>query len=306
MRKRFNYKKNNRGIIKKVFVFTALGSFTIFVFTLGSFLINLRKVIKAQNKFIIAVRQNNNDVHIHIIDPSSRKYVIINIPSETLVDASNNLGQWRIGTLWKLGQNEKMGGEVLGKSIIRNFNFPISYWADYQAENFSEGNILKILKSTFNNYKSNLHFYDKIALLFYGITIPKDSREFIDLAKSKFLKEGRLPDGENGYLVTENFPDFLLPIFSNLKISNYKIMINNQGAYESDLKKVSGIIEVLGGKVAYISKSKSGNFVCSVWGKDQNIENLVSKLFSCNVLENPTNQGFDLEISLGKDFSNKN
>ena len=62
------------------------------------------------------------------------------------------------------------------------------------------------------------------------------------------------------------------------------------------------ILEVLGAKVASILKEQGDELDCVVVGKDKKIVKRIAAIFSCSAGNGEIEDGFDLEIVLGKNF----
>lgn len=308
MRNRRNHAQKRNNNHRFVFWLKIIFCFLLIVFCYKTvtLFVELSKTIRSDEKIILAVRQENDDVHVHIIDPKIRSYNILDIPSETLTDASNGLGEWRLGALWKLGLNDNVGGEYMRKSLTRDFNIPVVFWSDFAGEAYATNNVPGKIKIVSGRYLTNMRYSDRLALLFFSFKIPESGRKYTDLKETSFLTSSKLPDGEEGYIVEDTFPVFLLPLFSQDKFANMKIKLVSAGLKDSEIKNISKTIEVMGGKVAFIERKEEKDIVCEVWSEDEKLRKKIISIYSCQEDLNVNKSGFDLVITLGKRFTSLN
>jgi hypothetical protein len=264
------------------------------------------QAINSKDKIVLAVRQSNDDVHIHIIEPNNRSYHLLKIPSQTLVNSSHGLGDWRIGSLWKQGINDKVGGEYLRKSIVREFNIPVLNWADSTAEQYFDKSFLGNIRLLGTHFLTDLSYGDRLVLFYYSTQISNSERSVNDLSDTSFIDPAKLPDGEEGYVVNDAFPQFLLPVFSQDKVSNSKIKIVNHGLNEAEVRNVAKTFEVMGGKVAFIERGQFEESVCRIGGVDKEIVGKIAKLYTCEIDTEKNPGGFDLVLTVGKKFTSLN
>src|SRR3990167_7826494 len=80
-------------------------------------------VIKTQTRVwngkekVSVVVAGTNKVVISVFDPGTSEITNIYIPGETQVDAARELGTFRIKNIWRLGENEKIGGVLLSETV---------------------------------------------------------------------------------------------------------------------------------------------------------------------------------------------
>lgn len=307
MRKKQRYTVKQKTGIKAAKPKVKIVFLLLLIFTF--FFLVIKKPFRMSSKEVFAVNQQNGDVHIHIIDPDTKDYSIVRIPGKTQVEASKNLGQWKIQSLWKLGMDEGVGGQILVKSLTKSIGIPVYQWADYKAEGFTKGGYYERFLATFSGYKTNIPFTDRIAIGLFTFSIKDAQRNFIDLEQSNFLTDTKLVDGTEGFLVTGNYPNKLLPILidRNIAVSESKIKLIDSGASNSSIAAVVRIIEVIGGKVSLVERSGDDKAVCEVYSKDERVSTFIGNLYNCNIVQEITSEdNFDLIIELGTNFENTN
>jgi len=293
------HKKSLKGPV--LFLFLILVSFLLYgIFRKGS-------VWNGKDKFTIAIRGENEDVKIVVFDPAIEKITIVKIPGETEVQVSRKLGTWRLKSLWELGENEGIGGALLAETATRYLKFPTTAWADSKAYPLATGNLVQMVKSEFFHYETNIGFPDRISLFLFGLKVGNTQREEIDLAETGYLRKTTFVDGESGYEVLRVFPNELLAVFSDPFISKNqtKVMIKDSSGDGSVSESLSGVVEVMGGKIASIAKEEETDEDCTVFGKEHTLVAKFSVLFGCTVVRNTNDSVFEVEIRIGKAFARR-
>src|SRR5687768_3881270 len=92
------------------------------------------------DKLNLLIRDEGGDVAVTVFDPVKESITKVVIPGVTQVNASKNLGNWKVKSIWELGENEGLKGPILTHSIVRSFKIPVYYWADSKALLFTKGN----------------------------------------------------------------------------------------------------------------------------------------------------------------------
>jgi len=272
-RKIVRRKKEKRSYLKWIIV----GCVVVFVLLLLFFLRS--KCWNAEGKFAV-VKDNGQDVTVSLYDSNSKIQTDIIIPGNTQVLAAYGLGTWKLGSLWKLGMNEKMGGSLITRTISKNFSFPVFIWWD------------------------RLSLGDRLRLKLFTL-LNREKKETILLKETGFLRKTVFLDGEEGYLVNKDAPENILSLFSDQEefgnLLKAKI-IDSTGIYGiSD--KVGKIIETMGIKVASISKGPDMNIDCRVLGKNKKLVKKAVLIFGCQESRVEDSSAFDLEINLGNNFN---
>jgi len=294
-------KRKKRNVSFKALVFWIL--FLLFIFSF--FWLRPRQWPK-EKKLILAY-PSQNDLVVAVFDPKNKEITKIIIPGNCEVEVARNLGRWKAKSLWQLGINEKHVGYLMSDTIIKNFKIPVNAWADSSAQSYFEANIFKVLRLTFFPYKTNLSFVDKLNLALFCLQVKEFKRSEYDLKKGLMLAERRLLDGEKGYVLTGEIDSKLLVIVGDEEISQkgIRVIIYDASTKPFLAETVSKVIGVMGGKVFSIVASEQGNLDCLIRGKEKKLARLFADVFSCQVSEKKINENFDLEITLGEDFSRR-
>lgn len=250
--------------------------------------------------------QKTGNVEIATFNPIDDSISTIIIPAETQVRVARQLGTWRIKSVWKLGQNEKIGGQLLAETVTREFNVPVYVWADSGFEGFTKSDPLSVIKSTSFFYKTNLGIGDRVKLALFSVGIKNFKRSEVNLKDTRFLTKKLLVDGEEGYVLTSDLPTSILAEFydSVLSKGNAKIKIVDDTGNLGIAEDVGRIAEVVGLKVASIQKEPSSNEDCLISGTNKYAIKKLSLLFTCNE-KDLGESNFDVVMKLGTDFSKR-
>jgi len=260
----------------------------------------------AEDNISLVVSRSDGNAEILVFDTINSEIVYMFVPGTTELDAAYNLGRWKIQSIPKLGDQEKIGGgNLLVKSIAKSMSFPVYYWArSDDFEGVANGNIKKIFK-LFVYLNSNLSFRNKFRVAELSLRVPNSKRMMLDLSKNTYLKRVVLPDGGDGYVITNNFPKRYYSYFlsQDLVDNKPKIVINNFTGAESSAESVSKIIEVMGAKALYVyQKEKNNKSGCEVRSKEKSIAELFTKTLGCKYRRLDDKESSLIEIDLNSGF----
>lgn len=278
-----------------LFLFLVLGLYTFDNFT--------DKKWNGEEKLSMVIRDSSGGVTISTFDPVSEQVNNIYIPGNTQIETARQLGIWKIGSVWDLSQNEKLGGKLLSESVMHQFNLPVGIWSDEQALGLAKGGVKGLVKSALFPYESNLTRIDKIQLAIFSFGVKNKNRINLDLSDTQTLEYKRLKDGSEGFVIANEIIERNKIIFADRQISseiNTLSIINNSG----DILAAEGVgkmAEVLGAKVASIKNNEKEQYDCYVWGKNEYITNKFASLLNCERSDNPSSS-YDIVIELGEKF----
>lgn len=282
-------------------------AFVFLVFMLFLILFKI-SIWDGREKFILAVNRQD-DVLVSVFDPKTETIVSVSIPQNVQITAAGELGTWKLGSLWKLGQNEKREGNLLAKTVTKNFGFPVYAWADYKAAGFTRRKFSEILPAIVGNYKTSLKIGDRIRLGLFILGVGPAKRTLINLAEvNESLKKETFLDGSEGYVIRGDIPDRIMALFSNEVVAakNYKARLVLNAERIKSIEAVSKVVEVMGIKVALVVKDSPEDMNCLVKGEDSKLVKSVALVLGCIRQEKKRVEGnFDIEIAFGEQF-NKN
>lgn len=244
------------------------------------FFLNLTKV----EKFFYVVKMDDGGAEVVVVDPANQSVNSLQIPSNTQLDLSDNLGIYKLESAWKLAEDEGLGGELITKSMVKNFSLPIYLW---KSEN-----------------DTNLGVFKQIRVWLISKKLTNYQVSNIDLSKTPAITKTRIKDGSDGYLVVGSIPSYILVNFVDNQISDNLVkveIIDSSGSFFiSD--KVSSVLSVMGAKVSSFSKTAVDDFNCEVGGKNKLSIEKIAKVLGCE--KNPSLKGdSDVIIKLGSKFA---
>lgn len=278
----------------------------LLVISIGAFYFLSIKYFHSDSKLILAVNDNDKGTVVAIFDPANFKITTVSIPPNMQVLVAAGRGTWKMGSLWKLSNQEKEGGELFVHTIAKNLYIPVYVWADKNSLGFLDPNPARLLIAVFGRYKTNLTWADKIKLALFSLGVDKLHRENIDLTKGSFLTSKQLVDGESGFVVNESLVQSkLMVIFSDARMvgKNVRISINRLQAGTSFSNMASRIIEMMGGRVVSIVNIEEDVDGCVVISKDNKIALGVARVFSCKALISNPVGNIDVEVKFGREFT---
>ncbi|MEJ2347691.1 MAG: hypothetical protein P8Y17_00625 [Patescibacteria group bacterium] len=294
-------KKNGKKSLKKFAIVFLVGLLAFLFISLQT------KFWSSSDKMSLVMRKENGDVIISVFEPEQEKITNLIIPENTEVNVARQLGRWKLRSVWELGENEKLGGRLLAETFVKHFKLPVVAWADSPAVGFAEGDLGKVIRASLLPYKTNLGIGDKLKLGFFSFKIKNLKREDIDFSENNILKKTVLLDGEEGYILTNSLPNYILALFSNSEISNRSIraaIIDGTGKAKV-AEDVGEIIEVMGAKLANIKKGEVADIDCLVAGREKVVAEEVAEVLSCEKSKELPEGNFDLEIKIGTEFAKR-
>jgi hypothetical protein len=256
-----------------------------------------------QDKLAVVVNLNS-EVEIIVFDPVNESIYSVIIPNETQVEVARQLGGWKIGSVWELGQNEGVEGLLLAETVSRYFKFPTTVWADRHADDFIKGDYGNLVKAILSSYPTNLGFGDKLKIALFSVGTNNTNKQEIHLAHTTYLKEGNLKDGSVGYKLFGKIPEKLALIFGNSKISekNYKVSVINRSSSRFIAQDLGEVIEVLGAKVVLVKEEDTKEMDCNVIGMDPYFSKTIHNLFGCEEIKSKPEGNIDVEVIVGENF----
>ncbi len=201
------------------------------------------KVSKLE-KFTYVEKTSDNGAFITVVDSKIDKNTRYKVNADIILNSARGLGEYKLESLWVLGEKEGYGGKLVSESILSNYLIPVYLWK--------------------NDSKSNLNFYQKIKVFL----ISKQN-----IKEEKMLVETNL---SNSVLI--NFLD------NNIQESEVKVYVDDMTGDPEAISKVSDIIGTLGTKISGYNKGYDENLDCELLGKDAQILKVFSSVFGCKIV----------------------
>ncbi|OGM24664.1 hypothetical protein A3D00_00310 [Candidatus Woesebacteria bacterium RIFCSPHIGHO2_02_FULL_38_9] len=259
-----------------------------------------------KSKIVLNVYNSDKSVRIVVFDWDTLSITTLNMPANLEIEVARELGTWPLGSVWELGENEGLSGELLAETTGRSLKIPTGFWANDKANGIISSNVFSRLKALFSVYKTNLNLTDRLNLFFLSLRVKPNNREDINLTDTNFLQKAQLKDGSEGYKINGRLPTKISTVFTEGSLSrkNLKVLVTNlSGNYSLD-SDVAAIIEVIGAKVTSVQKGELGNFDCIVLGNLPEVIKILSDDLKCGINFNKKPEGnFDVEIQIGSIFN---
>jgi hypothetical protein len=255
------------------------------------------------SKLLIASVDKDN-VFVYVLDPINNEVLKIVLPNDMEVEVARQLGVRRLGSVWELGKQEKLEGELLTGTLIRHLNISVFLWSDNSTESYIYGNFAKALISSFYPHKTNIPIGDRIKIaLFAARTTNKQG--VVNLADTSYLKKENLKDGNDGYKVVGQFPKQVITAISYPEYTNsvVNVRVEDVTGRPGIAVSVAALVNNLGGKVASVMSGEKEDFDCEIWGTNLEAISVLAKVLQCEVVERK--YGLDVNLKIGSGFARR-
>ncbi len=259
-----------------------------------------------KQKLAVAVPETNG-VAVLLFDPQYQELITIHIPKHTEVDVSHRLGIWKIESIWELGKESGVPGELLADSITKHFHFPTTAWADTTALGLASGKPGDLYKAIFGLYKTNLTHGDRFLMAWFSFRLPNSQKREIYLENTGYLRKTLLADGEEGYRKIDPLPQNVLALFADSDIakSSTFVEIEDRTGDRDVSNNVKQVVEVLGAKILAINTQSEKEEDCIVEGKNGIILQRLAQVFRCDVIQSEDSDSGVVHITLGTKFAQR-
>lgn len=280
---------------KPVWIFVVLLILTAFIYLNP-------KTWDKNSRLGLTIQNESGSVTVVSFDPVLEKITTIEVPATTQMSVSRQLGEWQMGSVWKLGENESIGGRLIAETVTKTLKFPVDAWASSKATGFLGGSPLKLFTAFLSPYKTNLTLRDRFNLMLFVLKVKNTGRVSIDLEDTGYIYRDKLADGELGYRVRSTIPSKLAATFADSSLSQEGLVLRITDAGENAFiaKEVGEIVEVLGAKVISIDSEDSQNVNCVVTGPKSLTTTKIASIFECDTKF--IKEGKTVELLLGKEF----
>lgn len=298
-RKRRKQKNRSKNLIKAVFCVVLFLS----VIYLGIILVKT-KVWSRELGTVVATNLEES-VAVFIFNPLNQQSVKIIIPKNTEVDVSRNLGRWKLGNVSELGANEGVGGKLLKQTLVKNLYFPAVASSSPEIDKIYSKKVTGIIPFLFSGSNESTSFADRLRIILFSFNVKDSQISEINLKDSPYLQSLTLTDGNPGYLVTNNFPKSLLPLFSINKEGEIEnVIIVSKTINTFDFERATQIIEVMGFKVVSIEKTDTLNDLkgCAVFSINRSRGERIARVFDCVWENSDDNDSQEIKVVFGEDY----
>lgn len=299
-RKRIRKKKEKE--TKKIFPLLLKYSLAIFVIAFIFYTLFLSTEIWDGENKISIVAVSDAKVRITIIDPTVGEITNIYIPSNTQVEVARGLGLWKIASIWQLGKEEGLGGELLRETVTDSMKMPTEAWIDELGANITSQNIKASIFSVFASKDTNLKLVDRVRIALFSFGVGKSKRKSMNLDDTLYLQKAKFADEEEGYVLTGRYPKSFLVLFSDSRLGNnpLTVSLHNGSGSQKLATNLSGVVEVIGAKVASVIDTGVHGTGCIIKSSDKERAEVLGKYLNCKVVLEKSQ--FDADIIIGEEF----
>lgn len=274
----------------------------------------------------------SQDISIINYDPFNKETTLLVIPNETYVTLPQGFGDWPVGSVYPLGQDEKepKGAWLLKQSLAKLLGLPIDGFIEVN-ENDQKNSTEEIVKKwmnnpifaylTLRNMRSDLTLIESWKLISTLSQTRDDKFKVINLASSDITESKLLPDSSRvlgvdtiklDLFIRDNLSD------ENIYSEGLTVAIYNGTTHFGLAKEASRVITNLGGNVIIAQNSENPIEKSLITINNKSMENLensqtykkLSQVFapdclkkSCTITDPKIDQSrSQIIIVLGEDY----
>lgn len=257
-----------------------------------------------KSSFSYVIPFKDGDVMVIVADPTSTSLMQLLIPKNTLVQASNQLGSWKMGSIYSLDTQEGKKGELLKSTLVKTFHISMDGWSEELGAKLVGENLLGRIRAIFGGYKTDISFKDRLKLAFYAFKVRQGGKMEYNLAEIGQLTQKTLPDGESGFVPRDELGPSVLAYFfdSSIAQSSTTIEILNASGQGGISQEIAKTLEVLGGRVMSIRGDTKKDIDCEVRGQSQELIGKIASVYGCSTLNETNESNFDIQLIFGSTF----
>ncbi|AKM79150.1 MAG: hypothetical protein UX85_C0003G0053 [Candidatus Beckwithbacteria bacterium GW2011_GWB1_47_15] len=256
-----------------------------------SFLIKLKKNSLWDGRLPMSVVESQGEqLWLKSFFPEENRWLELKLPGNTLVEVPGGFGQYQLRSVYKLGELDGRGGQLLARSVQDLLAVPVDGWR-------VEG-------------KTNLSWWDRLRLWWQG-NLNGSRKKEINLGQLASFQPLELKDGSRIYRVSQILVDDLVNreyFDDRLAEENLTVAILNGSGVTGMAKTVSRLAANLGAEVVSIKNYQSigtSMLVVAETGvvESRTYQRLSQALGIAKVEIRPGNEfRADLAVVVGEDF----
>ena len=283
---------------------------------------------KERVNFVIS----SKDAYVVSLQPGEKNMVVIKIPEETLVEVTHGYGKYRVGSVYLLGEQEKIGGgRILGETIQEYLGIAMdgylgreAIWIlgvgseqDLEKKDYTlkrkVNKLLGLLKILKGDLDTNFSKLDLFRLWICASGVRPGRITYFNLAESYGSSETRLPDGQNAYEVEPEMLEGIVKknfIYGPIKKENFLIEIDNSTGYPEAGEKIARILTNMGADVVSVLQTSIKQDECLVLAtrklKNSYSVKKIKRVFNCKFEEGMKTGGrADIMVIIGEAYYKK-
>lgn len=217
------------------------------------------------DKFVFVNKTVDGGGEVVIVDPKADRVLKYKILGDTVLESARGFGEYKLSSLWILGEKEHFDGQLVSESVRSNYLIPVYYWK--------------------NGKKTNLPLFERIKVILTNIG---------NISYEKTLTSRDL---QNGILI--NFLD------NDIQEDNITIEVNDLTGDQETINKVSKILGTMGSKISNYTKGYDKDLDCEISGKNINAVKTIANVFGCKISNQNMSETVDITLNLGILFANR-
>lgn len=256
------------------------------------------------------------------VDFSSKKEKAVNfvlLPNKLETKSAWGYGNYRLESIYKLGEQEKIGGgQLLAESLQVSFGIPVSGWIDLRATNISGSPgklwLLSVFrKALFRKGSMNLPTKEAIFWLLSIIKTGGVEYKVHDIEKDGLtyeeIIENRSLLGINTEKINQKYPWLFFD--RELESEGMAIAVLNGSDHAGLASAAKKVIELMSGHVVLLADYPESAAGCVLKTRKEISKSLtvlkLSRVFGCDIIHEDMRQNYraDVVIILGSEYSKR-
>lgn len=314
--KQYRKKAKIKDLLIRMMTLLGLGLFLC----LGSFIYsNIDKSVwDGKNQLNLVIQADK--VYLYSYHPQDEIINILILPNDIYIPVIRDFGEYPIGKIILLGQQESLnGGDLLRLSVQNLLAIPVDGYifvpgGEANISDLENGKLLKLAGYLIKNkMKTNLTLWDIYRFLKQSASLPQGAIKKTDFSTSELFSLSELPDGSK--VIKPNYlkiDQLSVRLFSDPEIlkEGLAISILNGSEKYGLANDIGRFIRNLGGRLINTGDTKDYKDTTVIYFKDEQIKKSYTvrklvKTFNINSLQEK-NQNEDIVIELGKNFIDLN
>lgn len=256
---------------RKIFWFffslVVLSFLSFFVF---KFFVSIKKSLwDGKSRFTLVI--SADPVIITSFNPEDKSLSNLLLPEKTFIETIHGYGPYRAEAIYRLGELNHQGADLLSESLESYFGLPIeayvfnhkidSSYRHQSASGFKE--FLDKKLSLTSKKETNLTAWDLIRLWWINRQIRMDKIEIIDLAQTRAIEQTSMPDGNLAVKIdSQRLESVIGQYFADgqIKKEDLTIAVLNGTEHSGLANKMANLIKNIGGRVIRVGEIDSTEF----------------------------------------------
>lgn len=272
-----------------------LGLIFAFIFCLiGLFLVSRNSILNNSNQINLIL--NTKPVLVISFNFVNQKNTIFSFPSNTYVDVAGGYGNYQIGKLFALDQQEKKQGKLITSTISNTLGIPIDGYLNFNQKEltdkengYTREEFIRKKNSLFLTlpvfYKWQLPVIDTLKIIYFAVSVKGSRVNFINFFDSEVLIPYELPDSTKVFNI--DYPKIDKVIKDTIEDTavikdDLKVEVLNSTSFLGLAEKGARIVENLGIRVINIGNTTNlKTSDCKIYAEEK-----ISKTYTFARLKN--------------------